>query len=96
MCSLLEMVNSLHQLEALVICDTLQMNGDFGKLGSHPSLQTIKLVANLSTCEAFTSILKLWQLEELWIEELGAFTYPLKVVSSFPVFLTKGSKTTPR
>ena len=61
------MVNQLHHLEALVVCDAMGMDVDFGKLESHPSLQMIKLMTNLSTRKAFTSVLQLWQLQELWI-----------------------------
>ena len=69
------MVNQLHHLEALIVCDALEMNGDFGKLVSHPSLQTIKLMSCKSTDKAFTSALRLCQLQELWIEDLVDTAY---------------------
>ena len=66
-CRFLAVVNQLHHLQALVICDAFHMDGDFGKLTSHPSLQTIKLRADKCTPTAFISVLQLRQLQELWI-----------------------------
>ena len=85
-CRFLAMVNQLHHLEALVVCDALEMNGDFDKLESHPSLQTIKLMTEMCTCKAFTSALRLRQLQELWIENLGVSAYGLELVSFSSVF----------
>ena len=87
------MVNKLHHLEALVICDTFLMNGGFGELDSHPSLQTIKLMAKMSTCKSLVSVLRLWQLQELWIGELRVSTHPQGMVSSSPVSLNQGQQT---
>ena len=81
------MVNQLYDLEALVACDVIRMTGDFGKLDSHPSLQTIKLLTDICTCKAFTSALGLWQLQELWIMDLGDTAFASDVVSSSLVFL---------
>ena len=85
------MVNQLHHLEALVVCDTRQMKGDFGKLDSHPSLQTIKLLADMCTCKAFTSVLRLGQLQELCIGELTDMEDDEDEVTLSPVFSTTAS-----
>ena len=69
-CRFLAMVNQLHHLEALVVCDAYEMDGDFGKVDSHPSLQTIKLVTEQCTPAAFTSVLQLQQLQELWMTNM--------------------------
>ena len=81
LCSFLAMVNQLQHLEALVVCHAWQMDGDFDKLESHPSLQTIKLMVKRSSCKAFTSALGLRQLQELWIEDLEDTELERDVVS---------------
>ena len=90
------MVNKLHHLEALVVCDAVKMYADFGKLNSHPSLQTIKLLTDKCTFKAFTSVLQLRQLQELWIMNLWETAYEVEEVSSSPVFSSKASQTIPR
>ena len=84
LCSFLATVNKLSHLEGLVVCNALDTDGDFGKLGSHPSLQTIKLLTTMCTCKAFTSVLRLRQLQELWIEDLKAMENEPDV-ASFPL-----------
>ena len=80
------MVSQLHHLQALVVCDTREMDADFGKLDSHPSLQTIKLMTGTSTCKAFTSALGLRQLQKLCIKNMEDYSYEPDVVSFSPVF----------
>ena len=86
MCRFLAMVKQLHHLETLIVCDAFEMVGDFGKVESHPSLLTIKLMADICTCRAFTSVLRLQQLQELCIEDLRATEDEEDVVSFSPVF----------